>query len=67
MWLRASCWIFFTFCGSLVFSQAQSVNEKAMLKEINLVRTNPKGYVKYIDAFVERLGQDSIRNYHIKN
>jgi hypothetical protein len=38
----------------------QSPNEIAMLKEINMVRTDPKGYIKYIDAYTRRMGVDSI-------
>jgi hypothetical protein len=28
-------------------------SEKAMIREINLLRSNPKGYIKYVDLYVE--------------
>lgn len=30
-----------------------SADEKAMIEEINLMRSNPKGYIPYIEAYVE--------------
>ena len=32
--------------------------EKAMIKEINLVRSNPKGYIQYVEAYIQELEAD---------
>jgi uncharacterized protein YkwD len=46
--------IFCLVLGFEAFSQTQ--REQEVIDEINLVRTNPQGYIQYIDPFLEYWG-----------
>ena len=40
-----------------------SADEMEMIKEINLIRANPKGYIKHIEAYIKKLENDDLNDF----
>ena len=40
-----------------------SADEMEMIKEINLIRANPKGYIPYIEAYIQKLENDDLNDF----